>query len=156
MAPSVLAAGPILCGLCGGEFTAQRTTRRTASRGEAPPDLVAADHVASYRESAEAVSKAWSDPAVLTRTVHLPFGDFPGQFGIGIHFVETLVHGWDLAKATGQPTTLDPELVAFAWENTKDLSDSFRGPGLPFGQPVDVPANVPATDRLVAWLGRTP
>ena len=129
---------------------------KQVSRGGAPPGLVGADHVASYRGSADAVSQAWSDPAVLGETVHLPFGDFPGDFALGIHFVETLVHGWDLAKATGQPTTLDPELTAFAWENVKDLSESFRGPGAPFGLAIDVPAGTPATDRLVAWLGRTP
>jgi len=129
---------------------------KQVSRGEAPPDLVGADHVASYRGSADAVSQAWNDPGVLGKTVHLPFGDFPGQVAIGIHLVETLVHGWDLAKATGQPTTLDPELTAFAWENVKDLADSFRGPGAPFGLAVDVAAGAPATDRLVAWLGRTP
>jgi uncharacterized protein (TIGR03086 family) len=119
-------------------------------------DFVGDDHVASYRSSAEAVAQAWSDAALLGQTVHLPFGDFPGQFAIGIHSVEALVHGWDLAKATGQTTTLDPELVQFAWENVKDLSEDFRGPGKPFGPKVDVRADAPPTDRLVAWLGRKP
>jgi uncharacterized protein (TIGR03086 family) len=117
-------------------------------------DFVRNDALAPYRESAEAVSKAWSDPSVLDRTVHLPFGDFPGAFAIGIHTVETIAHGWDLAKATGQPTELDPELYAVAWQNCKDIDDSFRGPGRPFGPAVAAPAGASDTARLMAWLGR--
>ena len=125
--------------------------------GESVPatgDCVGNDALTPYRESADAVSKAWSDPAVLERTVHLPFGDFPGARAIGIHTVEAIVHGWDLAKATGQATELDPELYAVAWQNCKDIDDSFRGPGRPFGPAVTVPAGASDTARLMAWLGR--
>jgi uncharacterized protein (TIGR03086 family) len=119
-------------------------------------DFVTDDPVMPYRESAAALSKAWSDPAVLERTVQMPFGDFPGEFALGIHIVETVVHTWDLSKATGQPTELDPELCEAAWERTKDIDDSFRGPGRPFGQPVAAPPDATPTERLVAWLGRQP
>ncbi len=78
-------------------------------------DFVTDDAVSPYRESAAALSRAWSDPAVLERTVKMPFGDFPGEFALGIHIVETVVHSWDLSKATGQPTELDPELCEAAW-----------------------------------------
>jgi uncharacterized protein (TIGR03086 family) len=117
-------------------------------------DFVRNDALTSYRDSADAVSRAWSDPSVLERTAHLPFGDFPGVFAIGIHTVEAIVHGWDLAKATGQPTELDPELYAVAWQNCKDIDDSFRGPGRPFGPAVPAPAGTSDTARLMAWLGR--
>jgi uncharacterized protein (TIGR03086 family) len=117
-------------------------------------DFVRNDALAPFRESAEAVSNAWSDPSVLERTVHLSFGDLPGAVAIGIHTVETIVHGWDLATATGQPTELDPELYAVAWQNCKDIDDSFRGSGRPFGPAVTAPAGASDTARLVAWLGR--
>ena len=127
--------------------------------GESVPatgDFVRNDALTPYRESAEAVSKAWSDPSVLERTAHLPFGDFPGAFAIGIHTVEVIVHGWDLATATGQATDLDPELYAVAWQNCKDIDESFRGPGRPFGPAVTPPADASDTARLMAWLGRRP
>ena len=119
-------------------------------------DFVDDDALTPYRESADALSEAWSEPALLERTVHLPFGDFPGEMALGIHTVEVVVHGWDLANATGQPTELDPELYEVAWQHTKDLDDSFRGTGGPFGAAVTVPAGATDTDRLMAWLGRQP
>ena len=119
-------------------------------------DFVVNDALTPYRESADAVSKAWSEPSVLEKTVHLPFAEVPGAVAIGIHTVETIVHGWDLATATGQPTELDPELYAVAWEHCKDIDDSFRGPGRPFGPAVTAPASASDTARLMAWLGRHP
>ena len=119
-------------------------------------DFVHDGALAPYRVSAGVLAEAWSDPAVLERTVHLPFGDFPGAFALGIHTVETVVHGWDLAKATGQPTEVDPELCAVAWQNCKDIDDTFRGPGRPFGPPVATPLGGSKTEELVAWLGRQP
>ncbi|MEP6661419.1 MAG: TIGR03086 family metal-binding protein [Acidimicrobiales bacterium] len=127
--------------------------------GEATPstgDFVHDDALAPYRSSAATLSEAWSDPATLVQTVHLPFGDFPGAFALGVHTVETIVHSWDLAKATGQPTELDPELYAVAWQNSKDIDESFRGPGRPFGPAVTAAPGWSDTDRLMAWLGRQP
>jgi uncharacterized protein (TIGR03086 family) len=53
--------------------------------GEAVPstgDFVHDDALGPYRESAIAVSEAWGEPMVLERTVHLPFGDFPGAYAL--------------------------------------------------------------------------
>jgi uncharacterized protein (TIGR03086 family) len=122
----------------------------------APPtdDFVRGDALTPYRESADAVSKAWSDRSVLERAVHLPFGEVPGEVALGMHTVETIVHGWDLAQATGQPTDIDPELYAVAWQNAKDIDDSLRGPGRPFGPAMTAPAGATDTAQLMAWLGR--
>ncbi len=117
-------------------------------------DFVHDDALPPYRASAEALSEAWRDPARLEKTVHLPFGEFPGAFALGVHTVETIVHGWDLAKATGQPTELDPELHDVAWQNSKDIDESFRGPGRPFGPAVKPPSGASDTEKLMAWLGR--
>jgi uncharacterized protein (TIGR03086 family) len=66
-----------------------------------------------------------------------------------------LVHGWDLARATGQEPTLDPDLaeqlLAFA---RQAINDDMRAPRI--GPEVAVAADAPATDRLVAFMGRTP
>jgi len=119
-------------------------------------DFVTDDAVTPYRESAAALSQAWADPSVLERTAHMPFGDFPGEFALGIHIVEAVVHSWDLAKATGQPTELDPVLCDAAWQRSKDIDDTFRGPGRPFGPAVATPPDATATEKLMGWLGRQP
>ncbi len=128
----------------------------------APPapangDFVGDDAAAAYRASADVLSKAWAaDPGLLERIVDMPFGKVPGEFAVGVHVVETVVHSWDLAKATGQPTDLDSELCEAAWDRSKGIDDSFRGPGRPFGRAVAAPPGATATETLVAWLGRNP
>ncbi len=119
-------------------------------------DFVTDDAVMPYRESAAVLSQAWADPVVLDQTAHMPFGDFPGEFALGIHIVEAVVHNWDLAKATGQPTELDPVLCEAAWQRSKDIDDSFRGPGRPFGPAIATPPAATATEKLMGWLGRQP
>jgi uncharacterized protein (TIGR03086 family) len=114
------------------------------------------DAAAAYRSSAGAVSAAWHDPAALERPARLPIGEVPGEVALAIHTVETIVHGWDLARATGQPTEIEPELCAVAWEASKGIGDDLRGAGRPFGPVVFVPPTASDTARLVAWLGRQP
>ena len=134
-------------------------TMAAGEPGSAVPatgDFVADEPLSPYRESAAAVSRAWHQPGVLERIVQLPFGEFPGAFAIGIHTVEAIVHGWDLATATGQPTELDGDLYEVAWQNCKDIDENFRGPGRPFGPAVPAPPGASDTARLMAWLGRRP
>ena len=114
------------------------------------------DAAPAYRASAAAMSAAWHEPGVLERSVRLPIGEVPGEVALAIHTVETIVHGWDIAKATGQPTEIEPELCAVAWEATRDIGEELRGAGRPFGSAVSVPPTASDTDRLVAWLGRQP
>lgn len=114
------------------------------------------DWSAAYDASATAVGAAWRDPAAHDRMAELPGMSVPGVVAHGMHVVETLVHGWDLAKATGQPTEIDPVLCTIAWDNVRGVDDDLRGAGRPFGSAIDVPGDASATDRLVAWLGRQP
>lgn len=72
---------------------------------------------------------------------------------------DIFTHGWDLAKATDQPTDLDPELAEMILGRMYVmLPDSMRGTDgkAPFGPKVDVPSSTPAADRLAGYLGRTP
>ena len=80
------------------------------------------------RGSAAAVA-AFDAPGAMERTMHLPFGDLPGVVFVRIAATDTFIHGWDLAKATGQPADLDPELAAELLASARPfLSDSLRGP----------------------------
>ena len=62
---------------------------------------------------------------------------------VNIAIFDVTTHTWDLAKATGQSTDLDPETVGIAYEVAQTmLSDDWRNAGM-FGQPVAVADDAP-------------
>ena len=69
--------------------------------------------LAAYRAAAARAAAAWADDARLDAVVELPWGKIGGRFAIAGYIQEILTHGWDLAKATGQPTELNPELATW-------------------------------------------
>lgn len=121
-------------------------------------DVIGSDPLGAYKQSAEAALAGWSDPAGLSKTYTFPFGELPGPAAYGTVLLETWVHGWDLAKATGQdPTVPAPIAEALLAGLQAGGFDAFRNPeGNPFGPAVDVPADASPTDKLVAFVGRTP
>lgn len=117
------------------------------------------DPAAEFDLSAKEASEAWKAPGILEEQVELPFGTFPGAVALNMFISETVVHAWDVAKATGQPTQIDPKLAEVSWEAVKDLPDAFRGgpgSGMPFGPKLEAPAGASPGDRLIAHMGRQP
>ena len=95
--------------------------------------------------------------ADLDRLVAGPGGEAPLRFRADQQITELAVHDWDLAKAIGQPTGLDPALAEHGvrW-GRQMLRPEFRGPDKAFGVEVPVPDDAPAYDRLAGWFGRDP
>jgi uncharacterized protein (TIGR03086 family) len=121
-------------------------------------DFAAGDFLASYDEATKLAAAAFGAPGALEKTVKLPFGEFPGSAFMGLATSDVFVHGWDLAKATGQDTNLDPELANQLLEGARaSIPDQFRGPDgvAPFGPKVEAPANASAASQLAAFLGRS-
>ncbi len=114
------------------------------------------DPGSNYIASADAVLAAWAEPGAMERRCHMPFGDIPASAAVSIHFLDIVVHGWDLARATGQDATIEPDLAAEALDISHGLlSDELRQTGV-FGPEVAVSADDPLHDRLVAFMGRRP
>ncbi len=90
----------------------------------------------------------------MERTVHLSFGDFPGSEYAMQLFADLLVHGWDLARATGQDETLDPELVAACAGWFAELAPAYREAGAIASRP-PVPADADPQTLLLAEFGRS-
>jgi uncharacterized protein (TIGR03086 family) len=67
---------------------------------------------------------------------------------------DTLIHTWDLARATGQDESLDPQAVAFTTGVLESAGDAIRRPG-GFGPRVTPSANADAQNVLLAFCGRT-
>jgi uncharacterized protein (TIGR03086 family) len=108
----------------------------------------------AYRDSAVALLAAFGEPGALERTVTVPFGTVPGLVALHLRVTELLVHGWDVARATGQPAAFPGELAAAELDFTlRHLPDVPAGRS-PFAPPQPVDPAAPAIDRLAARLGR--
>ena len=111
---------------------------------------------ADFSSSAAAAQAAFAAPGGLEGTMELGFGPVPRGVFVGIRTGDVLTHAWDLARATGQPTDIDPELAASMLEFTRAMvADSFRGPGRPFGAAQPCASDRPTADQLAAFLGRS-
>jgi uncharacterized protein (TIGR03086 family) len=73
----------------------------------------------------------------------------------GMIFGECVMHGWDLAAATGQRADFAPELVKEAYDGLSSIADMGRQYGA-FGEEVPVPESAPLMDRLLGLAGRDP
>jgi uncharacterized protein (TIGR03086 family) len=113
--------------------------------------------LAAYRAATARAAAAWADDAKLDAMVELPWGKIPGRFAIAGYGQEILMHGWDLAKATGQRTEGDPELALWALAGARRiLPPDSRGDDIPFGPVVEVPVDSAPYAQLAAYLGRHP
>lgn len=118
-------------------------------------DLFADDPTPAYAASWPAVVQAWSD-ADPGATTAFPWGPIPNAIARQLLVGESVVHGWDLARATGQEESVPPDLVAATSELAIMLFTDPANRGTDFAPPVPVPADTTATARLVAFLGRHP
>jgi uncharacterized protein (TIGR03086 family) len=120
------------------------------------PDFASQDFVAAYAEGAKQAVAAFGAPGAQERIVKLPFGEFPGSAFMGLATTDTFTHAWDLARATGQPTDLDPELAEQLLAGAKaSIPDEVRGDEpMPFAAEQQAPPGASAADRLAAFLGR--
>ena len=130
------------------------------SYDKAERDLIGDDWAGAYQAAAAGLLAAWRRPGALERTVHLPSGDLPATWSLGQQVADLAVHAWDIARATGAPTDLDPAVGAFAlaWGND-NLKPPFRGTeaeGRSFGPEVAVDPGAPVYDRLAGVFGRDP
>lgn len=120
-----------------------------------PPELVGDDPAGEYEEARKKTVHAFSQPGVLEGMLNN--GQVPAARMLGIAFCDQLVHGWDLAKATGQDTTMPADLAAAAWRFLDGVvPDAQRGPDKNFGAAVPVTEDASDQDRLIAYCGRRP
>jgi uncharacterized protein (TIGR03086 family) len=145
-------------------FAAAGAKQRLPDDGRAPvPDAgrLGADWRDRLTARLGALAQSWQATASWTGTTHVGGGELPAEAAGLAALDEVLVHGWDLAVATGQPAAgeeagLSGHVQAAAgWVAAVVAGTPEGSPGL-FGPPVAVPAGAPPFDRLLGLTGRDP
>jgi uncharacterized protein (TIGR03086 family) len=120
-------------------------------------DFSSQDYLKLFDEGVKNSIAAFGKDGAMEKKVKLPFGEFPGIGFLSLATTDTFTHAWDLAKATGQSTDLDPQLAAELLAVSKaNIPDQFRGEDgkMPFGPKQEAPADASNADQLAAFLGR--
>jgi uncharacterized protein (TIGR03086 family) len=121
---------------------------------EAEPVDPEGDLGAQWGEARQALEAALDDEGRSSRIVGGLFGD--QTFESLVHRLvctDTLIHTWDLARATGQDESLDSEGVSFATAVLADLDDAIRVPG-GFGAAIAPAVGADAQTRFLNFCGR--
>ncbi|WP_405387521.1 TIGR03086 family metal-binding protein [Streptomyces sp. NBC_01102] len=99
---------------------------------------------------------AWRAPAAQEGMTRAGGVDLPGAVAAMVVSNELLVHGWDLARSTGQEFRADEAGLRSSEALLTPADDDGPGPGELFGPPVPVPPDAPLLDRVIALSGRRP
>ena len=105
-----------------------------------------------------ALAAAWRDPAAWDGMTRIASMDAPAAM-VGLTVADELVvHGWDIARATGRAYGCAPELLDAAHSFLVQFAspDAPAGPTVAFGPSRQVPGSAPLLDRVVALAGRDP
>jgi uncharacterized protein (TIGR03086 family) len=138
-------------------FAATADKTRDVSAGP-PPRPNAANLEPGWRDriarDIDELAAAWRQPEAWVGVTTAGGLELPAEVAGVVALDELVVHGWDLAVATGQPYGATPEEVAAAM----DFVSNFPAPrdGSLFGPVVPVGDDAPALDRLIGLAGRDP
>jgi uncharacterized protein (TIGR03086 family) len=131
-------------------FVSMTTGGPTPDRSQ---DHLGDDPLGAFRSTVRDLRAAFSAEGVLDRTYPTPFGENPGIVLVTMRTLEMSVHSWDIAKAVGQSTDLDPELAEWGLRSLQHAMPADRA-GSPFDTEQPAPADATAADRLAAFAGR--
>ncbi|NBM20857.1 TIGR03086 family metal-binding protein [Streptomyces sp. GC420] len=124
------------------------------------PSAVVPDIGPGWRErlrlNLDAMAEVWRDPAAWDGTTQAGGFTLPAAQAGRIALNELVVHGWDLARATGQPYEPDPDAVEASYDLLAPAAHAPAAERGPFGPVVEVPADAPLLDRVVGLSGRDP
>ncbi|MGV9894526.1 TIGR03086 family metal-binding protein [Streptomyces tendae] len=102
------------------------------------------------------LADAWREPDAWTGMTRAGGIDLPGAVAGAVVADELVIHGWDLARATGQEYAPDPAALQAAYGLLAAAAEeSDRDAGM-FGTVVPVPADAPLLERAVGLSGRDP
>lgn len=118
-------------------------------------DLLGDDPTGAFKQAADNLRAATAGQAALKRPWGMPSGEMPGEKAIAIPIIEVAQHGWDLARATKQPRSLDDAMAEEVLGIAKEyMPPDDQRPAEMFGPSVSISKDAAPADRLAAFLGR--
>lgn len=155
------AVGDLLDHIGGLAVAFTEAARKSGAGAEGPPpegDVTDLDP--EWRTTVPAhlrdLATAWQDPAAFEGMTAAGGLELPAEVAAVVALQEVTVHGWDLAKATGQPFAADPAAVAAVHDFVASFGEDPEVRGTIFGAPVPVGPGASALDATVALTGRDP
>jgi uncharacterized protein (TIGR03086 family) len=126
------------------------------------PVPVGDDPVSAYRKAADRVIASFGADGALDRMAFLPeIRDgvtVPGRVAMSFHFIDYVVHSWDVAATLGRRLGIDDDMLDAALVVTARVpdDDASRQPGMAFGPKLTEPSDAGKLDRVLSALGRSP
>jgi uncharacterized protein (TIGR03086 family) len=143
-------------------FTVAGRKQQPAGGSKPPPQgdasLLPSDWRGETADWLGRLAETWSEPAAWEGTAWIAGFEAPAS-AVGITAAnELVVHGWDVARATGQQLVLDDTALAPSREFVEMMSGpgSEEARGDAFGPALPVPVGASALDEVVAGNGRDP
>lgn len=113
------------------------------------------DFAADYAAQVDKALAAWSDPGAWERELGVMGSATPAADVAALLIAESVLHGWDLAQATGQEYTCDDAVAAVVLSTVQAQGELFRQYN-GFAEVVAVTEDAPVFDRALAESGRDP
>ncbi|MER5472454.1 TIGR03086 family metal-binding protein [Streptomyces sp. NPDC002685] len=118
------------------------------------------DPARTYRAAVTTLLAAFAEPGVTEREFDLPElkGRFPGRIAVGFHFIDHVVHAWDVAASLGVGLELSGSVLeaASAVARRVPADPALRGPGFAFAPALEVPSGADPLVETLRLLGRDP
>ena len=115
------------------------------------------DPVAAWAFQADAVQELLDDPERSAAPFsHPQVGSMPVGGALDRFYTpDVFMHTWDLARASGQAVTLEPEFCLQLLAGMEPMEELLRSSGQ-YGPKVEVPADADPATRLIGFIGRDP
>ena len=116
--------------------------------------LIDGDWRTAYPHRLAELAEAWREPDAWQGMTRAGGIDLPGEVAGSVALAEVVIHGWDVAAATGQPYDCDPGIAQACLAHLAQF-DASGTEGM-FGPAVPIADDAPDLDRIVAASGRDP
>ncbi|MFI5492260.1 TIGR03086 family metal-binding protein [Actinoplanes sp. NPDC051859] len=108
-----------------------------------------------FDDEGRAAAAAWAQPSAWEGMVSMGGAEMPAPMIATMFASDLAIHGWDLARATGQDYHCDDDVAEATCRFITDMAEQGRQMGI-YATPVAVPDAAPALDRALALSGRDP